>query len=167
MDQDLIKDKRDSRTYAVIGAAMEVHRQLGCGFLESVYQEAMALEMTAREIPYRREVEIPVFYKGQRLNAFFRTDFLCFDSVIVELKALASLSGIEEAQVINYLKAAGYEVGLLINFGAESLEHRRLVFSKPLPSIKSAKSAKSADQVFFIRLSSMMITVASTTRQRT
>jgi len=75
------------------------------------------------------------------LNASFRADFLCFESVIVELKALASLSGIEEAQVINYLKATGYEVGLLINFGAASLEHRRLAFSKPLPSIKSAKSA--------------------------
>jgi GxxExxY protein len=98
----------------------------------------MALEMTARGIPYRREVEIPVLYKGQRLNAFFRSDFLCFDSVIVEIKALASLTGIEEAQVINYLKATGYEVGLLINFGAPSLEHRRLAFSKPLPSIKSA-----------------------------
>jgi GxxExxY protein len=98
----------------------------------------MALEMTARGISYRREVEIPVFYKNQRLNATFRADFLCFDSVIVELKALGSLSGIEEAQVINYLKATGYEVGLLFNFGAASLEHRRLAFSKPLPSIKSA-----------------------------
>jgi GxxExxY protein len=141
MAKDGEKEKRDSRTYSIIGAAMEVHRQLGCGFLESIYQEAMALEMTARGIPYRREVEIPVFYRGQRLNAFFRADFLCFDSVIVELKALGTLSGIEEAQVINYLKATGYEVGLLINFGAESVEHRRLVFSKSLPPKKSAKSA--------------------------
>jgi len=141
MAQEPGKEKRDSRTYSIIGAAMEVHRQLGHGFLESVYQEAMALEMTARGIPYRREVEIPVFYKGQRLNAFFRADFLCFDSVIVELKALANLSGVEEAQIINYLKATGHEVGLLFNFGAKSLEHGRLVFSKPLPVVKSAESA--------------------------
>jgi GxxExxY protein len=138
MDKEGDKEKRDSRTYSIIGAALEVHRHLGCGFLESVYQEAVALEMNARGIPYRREVEIPVFYKNQRLSASFRADFLCFDSIIVELKALASLSGVEEAQVINYLKATGYEVGLLFNFGAASLEHRRLAFSKPLPPLKSA-----------------------------
>jgi len=138
MVQDMPKEEGDSRTYSIIGAAMEVHRQLGCGFLESVSQEAMALETTARGIPNRREVEISVFYKNQRLNATFRADFLCFDSIIVELKALGSLSGVEEAQVINYLKATGYEVGLLFNFGAASLEHRRLAFSKPLPSEKSA-----------------------------
>ncbi len=74
------------------------------------------------------------------MNAFFRADFVCFDSVIVELKALSTLSGVEEAQLLNYLKATGYEVGLLINFGTESVEHRRLVFSKSFPSKKSAKS---------------------------
>ncbi len=135
------KEKRDPRTYEIIGAAIEAHRQLGCGFLESVYQEAMAMEMTARGIPCRREVEIPVFYKGQRLGASFRTDFLCFDSVIVEIKALAKLSGVKEAQVLNYLQATGFEIGLLLNFGTVSLEHRRLAFSKPFPSEKSAKSA--------------------------
>ncbi len=141
MTPDSAKEKRDPRTYEIIGAALEVHRQLGCGFLESVYQEAMALEMTARGIPFRREAEIPVFYKGQRLNASFRADYVCFDSVILEIKALAKLSGVEEAQVLNYLKATGFEIGLLLNFGTASLEHRRLVLSKPLPSEKSAKSA--------------------------
>ena len=122
--------KGDSRTYAIIGAAMEVHRQLGCGFLEPVYQEAMALEMSSRELPHLREVELPVVYKGRRLATGYRADFICFDSVVVEMKALASLGKNEEAQIINYLKATGYETGLLINFGARSLECRRLAFSQ-------------------------------------
>jgi GxxExxY protein len=126
---------RDPRTYAIIGAAMEVHKQLGCGFLEPVYQEAFAIELTARNIPFRREVGLPVRYKGQLLETGYRADFICFDSVVVELKALARMSGTEEAQIINYLKATEYEVGLLLNFGARSLEHRRFVFSK---SVKSA-----------------------------
>lgn len=133
------KETKDPRTYAIIGAALEVHRQLGCGFLEAVYQEALALELAARGVPFRREVEFPVFYKGKPLNVTYRADFVCFDSVIVEVKALARLSGVDQAQLINYLKATGYEVGLLLNFGAASLEHQRLVCTQ------SAKSAKSAD----------------------
>ena len=80
---------------------MEVHRQLGCGFLEAVYQEALALELATRSVPHRREVDLPVYYKGQRLNTSYRADFFCYDSVIVELKALARLSGTEEAQILN------------------------------------------------------------------
>jgi GxxExxY protein len=114
---------------------MEVHRQLGCGFLEPVYQEALAIELGNRVIPFRREEKLALHYKGQRLETKYCVDFVCFDSVVVELKALARLSGTEEAQVINYLKATGYEVGLLINFGARSLEHRRFVLTK---SVKSA-----------------------------
>jgi len=119
--------ERDPRTYKIIGAAMEVHRQLGCGFLEPVYQEAFALELRTREIPYSRELKFPVSYKGQRLQNHYRPDFICFDSVIVELKALCSLSSVEESQLINYLKVTGYHTGLLLNFGARSLQQRRFV----------------------------------------
>ena len=129
-DDAVMKDvsERDPRTYAIIGAAIEVHKNLGCGFLESVYQEALAIELGLREIPFRREVRLPVNYKGKVLATSFCADFICFDSLVVELKALAHMSGTEEAQLINYLKATSYKVGLLLNFGTRSLEHRRLVF---------------------------------------
>jgi len=121
--------QRDPRTYAIIGAAMEVHRQLGCGFLESVYQEAFALELKSRRIPYNRELKFPVSYKGHQLSCQYRPDFICFESVIVELKALGQLSPIEESQLINYLKVTGYHTGLLLNFGRKSLEQRRFVLT--------------------------------------
>ena len=129
--------ERDPRTFAVIGAAMEVHRELGAGFLRAVHQEAFARELAKRDIPFRAEVEIPVFYKGEQLSTAFRADFACFDSIIVELKALARLTGVEESQVVNSLKASGHSVGLLFDFGARSREHRRLVMS-PRKSVEFA-----------------------------
>ena len=119
--------QRDPRTFKIIGAAMEVHCQLGCGFLEAVYQEALALEFRNREIPFKRELIFPVTYKGFRLRTEYRRDFICFDSVIVELKALSSLSPIDESQLLNYLKVTGLHTGLLLNFGTRSLQQRRLV----------------------------------------
>jgi len=113
---------------------MEVHNKLGCGFLEPVYQEALTIEFAKRDISFKREVRLLVYYKRQLLATAYCADFVCFDSVVVELKALAHMSGTEEAQVINYLKATGYEVGMLLNFGGRSLQHRRLVLSKSASS---------------------------------
>jgi len=107
---------------------MEVHKELGCGFLEAVYQEALAIEFSKRNIPFTREVHLPIHYKGALLATSYCVDFICFNAVIIELKALAHMSGHEEAQLINYLKATRFKIGLLLNFGTRSLEHRRLVF---------------------------------------
>lgn len=120
----------DPRTYAIIGAAMEVHRHLGCGFLEPVYQDALAVELRLRGIPFRREEPIAVLYKGIELESKYKPDFNCFDEIVVELKALTTLSGTEQAQVLNYLKGTGFKVGLLLNFGKPSLEFERFVWSE-------------------------------------
>ena len=117
---------------------MEVHRQLGHGFLEAVYQEALAIELATRKIPFQREVPLPVSYKGQRLACSYRADFVCYENVLVELKAISQLTGADEAQVINEMKATGMQRALLINFGAPSLEYKRRVFNLR----ESAKSAE-------------------------
>ncbi|MFZ4455556.1 MAG: GxxExxY protein [Bacteroidales bacterium] len=118
----------NSKTYNIIGAAMEVHRVLGPGFLESVYQEALSIEFERRVIPYKQECKIEINYKDHLLNRFFVADFLCYDSVVVELKALSLLLGEHEAQLINYLKATKVKHGLLINFGEQSLKYKRFIY---------------------------------------
>ena len=106
---------------------MEVHRILGPGFLEPVYQSALEVEFGIRGVLYQREVELPVFYKDAPLGLRYRVDFLCYGEILVELKALDRLSKREEGQVINYLVASRLGRGLLLNFGASSLQFRRLV----------------------------------------
>jgi GxxExxY protein len=131
-------NQRDEQTYAIIGAAMAVHSELGNGFLEAVYQEALAVEFQAKGIPFIREKALPIHYRGKQLATYYKTDFLCFESIIVELKALSHLSGVDEAQVINYLKASGLSRSLLLNFGTPSLQHKRLVLGLPVtPEAKS------------------------------
>ena len=113
--------------FAIVGAAMEVHKELGCGFLEAVYQEAFQLELKSRNIPFISQKQLPLFYKGQRLAKEYYADIICGNKIIVELKALDQLSPIATAQILNYLKATSLKVGLLINFGTTSLEWKRYV----------------------------------------
>jgi GxxExxY protein len=101
---------RDWRTEAIIGAAMEVHRVLGYGFLETVYQQALAKEFNLRQIPFHQEVDLPLEYKGEKLEAFYRVDFICYATILVELKAVSQYSGTEEGQVINYLKGTSNNI---------------------------------------------------------
>lgn len=121
-------EKRDPQTYAIIGAAMEIHSQLGYGFLEAVYQDAAVIEFHLQKIPFEKEVSLPVLYKDALLPSHYRADFICYSEIIVEFKALSRLSNVEEAQLLNYLKATGLKRGLLINFGASSLQYKRMVW---------------------------------------
>lgn len=132
---------KDPRTHEIIGAALEVHKELGHGFLEAVYHEALQIEFSSRQIPFQKEVALPIYYKGTMISQSYRADFICYNNVVVELKAINQLSGKEKSQIINYLKATGFEIGLLLNFGSRSLEYKRFIFEKK----ESVKSAKSAD----------------------
>lgn len=113
-------------TAKILRAAYTVHGTLGCGFLEKVYQEAFAIQLTEMGIAYEREKHIPITYHGLQLNTNYIADFLVDGKVIVELKALSTLESVHEAQVINYLKASELKVALLINFGEESMRFKRL-----------------------------------------
>ena len=106
-----------NESYSITGAAMQVYNTLGAGFLEAVYQEALAIEMTKRGIPYEREKDLKIYYDGQELKQTYRADFVCYDNIIVEIKAVADLNDSHRSQVFNYLKATGFKLGLLFNFG--------------------------------------------------
>ena len=116
--------------HQIVGCAFKVYNQLGHGFLEQVYQCALEIELKHAGIPFEAQKRIPVYYLGEKLDVFYKADILCFDKVIVELKAEQSLSDVHDAQVINYLKATGSQVGLLINFGnRRKLEFKKIVFT--------------------------------------
>ena len=106
---------------------MEVHRLLGSGFLEAVYQEALSIEFGLKKIPFQEEIELPIRYKETVLSTSYRADFICYGDIIVELKAIGQMSGKEESQIINYLKATNLKIGLLLNFGSGKLEYKRFI----------------------------------------
>ncbi len=122
----ILKDE----VYALVGAAMEVSNELGAGFLEAVYQEALEMELGERMIPFAAQVPIHISYKGRMLSKTYIPDIICFDQVIVEIKAIKQLTSVDEAQLLNYLKATGKPVGVLLNFGSPKLEWKRMVFTR-------------------------------------
>ena len=123
------KYKYSDETGKIIGLAMEVHKFLGNGFQEVIYQRALEIEFSINNIPFKREFEMPIIYKNEQIGTR-RVDFLLYDKISVELKALIKLERVHYAQAINYLEAYNLEIGLLLNFGAESLEMKRLLNKK-------------------------------------
>jgi len=113
--------------YAIVGAAYEVHNELGTGYLEAVYQEGLEIEFGLRGIPFRPQCDLEIRYKGQPMKKRYCADFVCYRAVIVEIKAIDKLTNREESQLLNYLKATSYRVGVLINFGGGKVEWRRFV----------------------------------------
>ena len=124
MAELLLKDE----VYAIIGAAIDVHKELGSGFLEAIYQEAMEFELVSRQIPFEPQKELCIYYKGQCLQKKYFADLVCFGTVLVELKAMDRIGSKKESQMLNYLKATGLRVGVIINFGdAGRLDWKRMV----------------------------------------
>ncbi len=121
------KEIYEQQIYNIIGAAMEVHRHLGCGFLEEVYQEALERELKHREIPFEAQCRIKVYYKDEPLDKYYIADLVCYDDLIIELKAVGELAPIHTSQLVNYLQATNSLYGVLINFGEESLRYRRVI----------------------------------------
>jgi len=114
-------------SYKIIGACFAVHSKLGCGFLEKVYHEALAKELTGRKIPFKNETQLLIKYDDTILEKKYYADFVCYDKIILEIKACDSLNDLHYAQVLNYLSATNFKLGILINFGTKSLTYKRLV----------------------------------------
>ena len=127
MSADKNKLLFEDQTYKIIGVCMKVHREMGSGFLESVYQEVLEKEFSAQEIPFEKQKKLNLFYNKVPLKKFFIADFVCYKEIILEIKAASLLHKNMEAQVINYLKSTNISVGLLINFGQKSLTWKRFV----------------------------------------
>ena len=114
-------------SYNIIRACISVHKELGCGFLEAVYQEALAIEFRNYGIPFNQEISLDIYFRNIKLNKKYKVDFICYDKIILELKAISKIATEHEAQLLNYLKATGLKLGILINFGQISLTYKRLV----------------------------------------
>ncbi len=125
---DIPPSSQDPRTFAIIGAAYEVHRVLGTGFLEIFYKDALEIEFVDRQISFQRESPCQVEYKGRPLSRDYRVDFVCFGEIVLEVKARSVTGPADHAQVINYLASTRKRIGLLINFGTAKLEHRRFIW---------------------------------------
>jgi GxxExxY protein len=123
MPEILFKDE----SFAIIGACMKVHTELGVGFLEAVYQEALEREFTKRNIQLERQKKLSIYFDGQRLNKYYIADFVCYGSIILELKVAQRFSESQFRQLQNYLKATNKKLGILINFGAPSLQYKRII----------------------------------------
>lgn len=115
-------------TYKIIGVAIGVHKELGPGFLEAVYEEALIIELKKAGIPFENQIELDILYKGEKLKKKYRADFIIDEKIVLDIKGINRLTEIDEAQLINYLKATGLKVGLVINFGRVSLEWRRVIY---------------------------------------
>lgn len=123
----------EDESYAILGACFEVYNELGCGFLEAVYHQCLAIELTSRKIPFVSKCKLGITYKGIKIDKAYEADFICFDKVIVEIKALSDFTDQHTAQLINYLNATQMPLGLLINFGQHpKLQHKRLALTNKI-----------------------------------
>ncbi len=117
----------EEETYKIIGACFEAHKTLGHGFLEAVYQEALEMEFQLRNIPYQREKMLYINYKERQLKKHYVADFVCYDKIIIETKAISDLTSKDESQILNYVKATNFKLGLLIYFGKTSVQKKRII----------------------------------------